>query len=256
MPKIKTYHRPISVGDVLHLLARSDVNSVVVAGGTYINAHLPEGVEEVVDLQAVGLDQVSSAEGRLTLGAMVRLQTIVENEQAPALLREAAHRAGPNTFRNEATVGGTIVRADWESELMAALLIFEAEVEIQLAASANDGSVTRTIPLSDFQADISVALNGGLITAVSLATTGKTASERVARTPADSPIVSALARFTESGQVRLALCGVAHTPILVDPKPDQLTASLNPPSDFRGSCEYRRQMAITLSRRVIASVQT
>ena len=61
------------------------------------------------------------------------------------------------------------------------------------------------------------------------------------------PIVAAAARATNDG-TRVALCGIARTPELVDV--DNLDR-LEPPGDFRGSSEYRRHLAIVLSTRVI-----
>lgn len=249
MAQLKGYHRAASVEEALQLLARPHITTQIVAGGTAINPRRDDSVEEVVDLQAVGLDDIEHSGNRLTLGAMVRLQSIVDNPQVPALIRDMARREGPNTFRNQGTIGGVIVHAAPESELLASLLVHEAEVEIRSA------SETRRLPLADVLANVSAVVNGGLVTAVSLVPTGVGAGERVVRTPADKPIVAAVARQDRQGRLRLALCGVASTPILVDPEPNQLKARLNPPGDFRGSTEYRRQMAVTLSRRVIAALQ-
>jgi CO/xanthine dehydrogenase FAD-binding subunit len=69
----------------------------------------------------------------------------------------------------------------------------------------------------------------------------------------DSPIVAALARRSADGSIQLALCGVANVPVLVDPASD-IKAAINPPADFRGSAEYRRQMAAIVSRRVLAEL--
>lgn len=248
MPNIKAYHRPANLDEALRLLSRSGVNTAVVGGGTYITAHMDEMVDEVVDLQALGLSEISSGGDRLTLEAMVRLQAIVEDSQAPALLREAAHREGSNTFRHAATIGGVIVGASKESELLAALLVLEAEVQIQSSRG------TKRVALSDFLRDVTSALEGGLVTAVSLATVGKTASARVGRTPADQPIVAAAARLAPSGTLYLALCGVGATPVLVDP--NNVKNAINPPGDFRGSSAYRRQVAATLAQRVINDVNS
>ncbi len=243
MPQLKAYHRPASVDEALELLLRSGVNSAVVGGGTYLTAHLADTVEEIVDLQAVdGLDKISYTGQGLILGAMVRLQTIVDDERGPALLREAAKREGPNTLRHAATVGGIVVSPDKKSELLAALLVFEAEVQVQL----NGGS--KNIPLANFLRDVPTALGGGLVVSISLASMGRTASARVARTPVDRPIVAALARLDNDGQIRLALCGVDNVPVLM--APDNVKAGVSPARDFRGSREYRRQMAATLARRV------
>ncbi len=246
MSQLKAYHRPKSVSEALRLLARPGVNTAVVAGGVHIVAHMSEMVDEVVDLQAVGLTEVNYTGKGLTLGAMVRLQTVVDDSRTPPLLREAARREGPNTSRNASTFGGVVVGAHKDSELLAALIVFEAEVRVETIGG------TKNIPLTDFLLDVPAALSGGLVTSVSLATMGKTASARVGRTPADTPIVAAAARLTDNGQVRLALCGVANTPVLVDP--DNVKAAVNPTGDFRGSPEYRRQMAATLAKRVISDV--
>jgi CO/xanthine dehydrogenase FAD-binding subunit len=243
MPQLKAYHRPGSVAEALQLLARPGINTAVIGGGAYITPRLSESIDEVVDLQAVGLDDVSYAGQRLTLDAMVHLQTIVEDEQAPVLLRESARREGPNTLRNMATIGGVVASPDADSELLAALLVFEAEVKVQTMSSLKD------IPLADFLDDAPAALGGGLVISVSLSTGGKTASDRVGRTPADQPIVAAVARMNEQAKILLALCGVAHTPVLVDP--NSVKAAVNPSGDFRGSGEYRRQMAAVLAKRVI-----
>jgi CO/xanthine dehydrogenase FAD-binding subunit len=246
MPQLKEYHRPASVAEALQLLARPGVQTAIIGGGTRIVAQLDESIDEVVDLQAAGLDAVEYTTGGLRLGAMVCLQRIVEDGQAPALLREAARREGPNTFRHAATIGGTVAQPDPSSELLAALLVFEAEVEIERATGE-----AKKLLLSEFLADVPAHLAGGIITAVRLATTGQTASDRVGRTPADQPIVAAAARRTEQGKVYLALAGVGPVPVLVEP--DQV-AGLSPAGDFRGSGEYRRQMAVILANRVMNEV--
>lgn len=239
------YHRPHSLEDALQLVSREGRNTAILAGGTQLNANLA-GIDEIVDLQAVGLDQVSHGDNRLSLGAMVRLQTIVDDEDAPPLLRVMARREGPNTFRHASTIGGSIVAANPESELLAALLVYNAEVTIRSAGSGH------TMSLADFYSDVAGHLRGSILTGVALETEGPTAHARVARTPMDSPIVAAVARLQANGNALLALCGVAHTPILAGP--DDIT-TLRPPADFRGSSDYRQEMARVLAKRVLSELQ-
>ena len=242
MSKLKGYHRPESVEDALQLLHRSGVHTAVLAGGTSLIAPLPDDVDEVVDLQAAGLTQISHTSKQMTLGAMVTLQTIVEDQDAPDLLRRMAHREGPNTFRNVATIGGVVAGADPESELLAALLVLDTAVSIQTRTG------TRTVALPDLLADAVGTLAGGLIMAVTLQKVHQTAHARVARTPQDKPIIAAIAAKPDGGEAQLALCGVAKTAVLVNP--DALN-TLDPPGDFRGSAAYRKQMATILTRRVL-----
>lgn len=244
MPQIKAYHRPATVADALRLLARPGVSSVPLAGGTSLVPRLNESVEEVIDLKAIGLADIAPAPLGLTLGATTTLQDLAENKQIPPLLREMIYREGPNTFRNAGTVAGAILSPSHESEFVAALLVFEAVVSVETLAGS------KTVPLAELLKNIPAALAGGLITAVTIAAAGPTASARVARTPADQPIVAAIARRCADGSLKLALCGVAATPVLVDASAD-IKAAVNPPADFRGSTEYRRQMAATLARRVL-----
>ena len=245
MPQLKAYHRPETVADVLKLLYREDVRTKILAGGTHLVPNLAADVDEVVDLQAAGLDQIKREGGRLILGATVRLQSIVADEALPPLLRETARRAGPNTFRNQETIGGVIVTAAAESEFLAALLVHRATVTVE----TREG--TRTLPLAEFLADVAAELQGGLLTGVSVDTGGETAHARVARTPEDSPIVAALARHA-GPDTYLALCGVGPTPLLVDR--DELD-TLEPPADFRGSSQYRKEMALVLVERVLKNIR-
>ena len=86
-----------------------------------------------------------------------------------------------------------------------------------------------------------------MITSVAIQADGETAADRVARTPADKPIVAVIGRKTGSN-ILLAACGVAdRRSCLID-----ADTEVNPPGDFRGSAEYRRQMLTILSARVMS----
>lgn len=249
MPQIKVYyHRPTTIDQALQLLNRAGVNTALLAGGTHAVPQLGNQVDEVVDLQAVGLTGITTGAQTLTFGAMVTLQMLVENPLTPDLLREAARREGANTIRNAATLGGVVAAPDRDSELLAALLVCEAQITVH-----NQNGQT-VVSLETLLRDVPAALGGGIIIAISVATGGQTAADRVARTPADRPIVAALARKSPAGKLWLALCGVSNVPVLADPNAD-VKAAINPAGDFRGSAEYRRQMAATLARRVIAAVK-
>ncbi len=248
MSTLVAYHRPESVEAALQLLARDGVQVVAVAGGTHAVAELAaRGVEEVVDLQALNLGAIEAGKIDVTLGATATLQALAEHERLPAIVREAAYREGPNTLRHAATLGGTIARGESTSELLAALLIHEAEVDVASATG------TQRLPLADLLRERPAVLSGGLITAVGFGLAGGAcATARVARTPADAPIVAAAARRTPDDRTLLALCGVAATPALVDPT--NVDGSIDPPGDFRGSSSYRREMAQILANRVLAEV--
>ncbi len=234
MPLAAAYHRPGTVDEALALLA--DAKRVPLAGGTVLNASRDASQIELVDLQALGLDQITMAGDRLAIGATATLGSLAESDDVPRWIRELARAEQPSTLRTLATVGGTIAAPTPDSVLIAALLVSDAQVDLAGADSRPLGAL-----LSDG------VPNGAIITSISIAVDGDGASACTGRTPADVPIVSAVARSSATGMV-MALTGVAATPVLV--APTDPTAGLEPSGDFRGSAEYRSELARVLASRV------
>lgn len=267
------YYRPQTLEEALALLARPD--RVALAGGTTLLAGDVDGA--VVDLQDLGLNQVKLAGGRLVVGAMARLAEVAAYLEAngqsgdpAALLTLAIRQAGPNTFRNAATLGGVIGGRPADSELLAALLVLEAELTLQRA-----GVEPVTVALAEYLSAEERPV--GLITEIGLRwQEGQGASERVARTPADYPIVAVTGWRPAGGTIRLAATGVSERPVRLGVVEDVLGGTLGNsgssgelneavierasgaardncvhPGDFRGDAAYRAEMAAVLTRRVL-----
>ncbi|MGB5566589.1 MAG: FAD binding domain-containing protein [Acidimicrobiia bacterium] len=242
MQMITHYHRPPTLDDAIALVARPD--AAVLAGGTSVNAAPDRAASTAVDLQALDLDGIDVDGDGVRIGATTRLQDLVESGLIPTVLRDLARREAPSTIRAMATVGGTIGNADPESELLAGLLAFGARVTLARAGSPTEHS------LDDVLSDKGL-LNGSIITAVTVPTSGEAAADRVARTPMDRPIVMAVA-YHDGDITRLAMTGVASVPVVVDP--DHID-DLTPPPDFRGTAAYRVDLAEVLAARVLAAVE-
>jgi CO/xanthine dehydrogenase FAD-binding subunit len=234
MHQLAGYHRPTSVAEAVRLLTAP--HRMALAGGTTIRHNGGAEPMELVDLQALGLDGIEPTSGRLRLGATTTLQAVADGEAVPDLIRQTARAEQPSATRTLATVGGTIGAAENDRLLLAALLVHDASVEL-----ADGREETLEAVLHDG------VRGGNLIVGVTVAPGGATAMAATGRTPADRPIVAALARNHAEG-IRLALCGVAPTPELVDPTRFD---RLEPPGDFRGSPNYRRHLAQVLTSRVL-----
>ncbi|MFQ5556740.1 MAG: FAD binding domain-containing protein [Acidimicrobiales bacterium] len=239
MPSPLAYHRPGSLDEASTLLAGP--NRRAVGGGTIVvpEARAAGGGVELVDLQNLALDRIEDDDGRVRIGAMVRLGDLASHRRVPELLCELARRELPSALRNQATVGGVVALAGTESVLLAGLLVHDTRVSLHGHPD---------IALADLVAD---GTGARLITAVSVDPDGSGVVAATGRTPADVPIVAAVARATADRRW-LALTGVAATPVLVDPGAP--TAGLDPPGDFRGSPEYRLHLAQVLSTRVLAEL--
>lgn len=235
MTKVSAYWRPDSTDFAFELLERP--NAIVLGGGTALIARPPGEAVEVVDLQALHLNGIEPLTGgAVRIGATATYHQLAGNPAVPAVVREAARHEQPSTLRAQATVGGCIATGDWESELLAALLVHDAVVHLGSRTALAERS------LEDVLADLPLAA-GTIITGVTIDTTGVAALARAARTRADRPIVAAVVRVAGSLR-RAALTGVATTPILVD-----TADGLDPPGDFRGAADYRRALARTLLAR-------
>ncbi len=262
MPKSPTaFYQPQTMPEALQLLAKSDM--LPLGGGTKLLTGDVPGA--VVDLQHLGLAQITHTDERLTIGATAPLAAIyaalAEDAEEPtpaALLRQAIYQAGPNTYRNAATLGGTIASRLPDSELLAALLVLEATLMLH---SPDLGEM----PLADYLEAEERPF--GLISAISIPwETGQGASERVARTPRDYPIVSVTCWQPKDGAVRLAATGLAERPLRLTAAEAKLANGLTPdaiaqaaqaaqdavthPGDFRGDAAYRAEMAAVLTARV------
>jgi CO/xanthine dehydrogenase FAD-binding subunit len=228
------------MGEALAALTTPGTQRVILAGGTVVNATSGTDPVEVVDLQELGLGGISEEDDRLRIGATTTLQELADDPSTPRTLAMLALREVPSTLRTLATIGGLVVHGDPESELLAALLAHGAIVTVV------DGEGTAERHLTDV---LATGPGAGIISAVIIEIDGVTASARTGRTPGDRPIVAAVARKADDGSIRLALCGVASTPVLVDD-----TSVLEPPADFRGSAEYRSHLASILAERVKGKV--
>ena len=241
MAQVSGYRRPASLEEALVLLERP--GTVVLGGGTKVNAEPTAEPIAVVDLQALGLHDIDRVDGdTLRIGATVTLQQLVDCGDMPAVVREAAQREEPSTLRAQATIGGSIVAADPESELLATLLVHDAVVSLVGAAGREELTLEALLAELPFPA-------GRIVTGVVIDATGRSFVARAGRTRADRAIVAAAVRIRPDGEQRIALSGVAQTPIVIGAADE-----LEPPGDFRGSSEYRRALAEVLVARALEAL--
>lgn len=269
MPKKPgAYHRPENMSEALQLLNRPD--SVPLAGGTKLLAdEAGVAVDHVVDLQALGLNQIESEQDLLAVGATCTLADFAAtlareypSDAASLFLQEVIQREGPNTYRNSATIGGSIAARLPDSELLAALLVLDARLSFASLSTAEEISLEAYLGAAEQEP--------GLIAKVKIPwADGQGVTERVARTPADYPIVSVVAWRPSGGPICLAATGVGPRPVRLSAAEANVSAELSEesiaaaasaaaaidhPGDFRGDAAYRAEMASILTGRVLQAL--
>lgn len=247
------YHRPDTIEQAMELLNRRSVKTLPLAGGTVLNQPTQDAFE-VVDLQSLSLDHLERAGRTLRVGAMVRLQVLLEASETMVGLKEVVRLEAPINLRQAATIGGTVAAGDGRSPLLAALLAMDARLEIRQAENP-----VAQVDMGDWL-PVRGSRRGELITAVSLPTNVELGYQFVARTPADLPIIGVAVAQWLSGRTRLTVCGWGATPILAmdGPEPGGAgSAARNAASgsgDAWASSEYRQEMAEVLAGRALHSI--
>ena len=249
---ITTYHRPKTLDEALTFLVQP--NRVPLGGGTLLSRPQSDPVE-VVDLQSIGLDSIKKSGNNLEIGATVTLQGLLQSEHCPDPLKSALKLEAPLNLRNAATVAGTLVSCDGRSTFAAVMLALDAKIEQMMLA--NSKTETRLSNIGEF-----LPLRPhGLITSMTIPLNVKLAFDYVSRTPADKPIVCAALVQWNSGRTRLTLGGYGKSPTLAmdGTEPEGIEAAARnafyEAADEWASAEYRMDVAATLAKRCLESVQ-
>lgn len=248
---ITIYHRPQTLEQGIALISRSTPKTLPLGGGTFLSHRQPESIE-VVDLQALGLNQIRKTGNNLEIGATVTIQQLIESADFPSALRPALKIEAPLNIRNAATVAGMAVMSDGRSTFTTAMLALDAKFHIQ--PEDQEISIGNLLPLRG------TLLRGKLITAIVIPTNVKIAFEYISRTPSDKPIVCTTLVRWSSGRTRLSLGGYGKMPILAmdgtesDNLEDAALSAFYQAGDNWASTEYRQDVAKTLANRCLTKI--
>lgn len=274
--RMQAYERPDDLVEALRLLTRPGYRPL--AGGTAAVGPVDTETAGLVDLSGLGLRYSRMEPEGLVLGAMTTLDAMLRLPDlllaGGGVLRQAVERTGPPTLLARATLGGSLARPDFAPDLVTALIALGAHVRLARLDSASGpgggGVVHEDRDLEDFLAWPKAGL---LIEAVRVPIRSVlTGYARVARTPRDLPTVAVVVALEQHEgfvqHVRIAACGLAAQPgrlpgaeevlegaapieALVEQAAEAASAAVTPPSDLRGSAEYRRHLAGVLTRRAV-----
>jgi len=267
--ELTEYHQPTTLDEALKLLRRTSVTTVPLAGGTSLVSEAAHDVQAVVDLNALGLSFIKTSEvsedfGSLTIGATTKLQSLVDHEAvrayADGMLVTAILDSASRHVREAASLAGSIVAAPGNSPLFTALSALDARLIVRAARGTREEEVA--LPYWAPQPRSLIVR----IALPALAESAHAAYEKVARTPADLPIVCVAARATvdqdQLRDIRLALGGAGEKPIVITQPAGSIEelaqlamATVTPADDYFASADYRRDMIGVLTKRVLSNLK-
>lgn len=209
-----------------------------------------------------------------SIDADAPLQSVLDSPECPPLLRRMLTGAISWQTRNEKPVRRALTSPRVAPQWVAALLALGATVTVEGDAGPTDAPVEALLQrrVKGKVSALHVRVGEGFPSVSGGLGGVNWAEARVARTPADEPIVVAVA-MVETGegvvrQARVALTGVWPEPVRLAEATAQLIGGpldeeciravaeavekeVAPKGDFRGSEEYRRAMAGVLTRRAL-----
>ncbi len=273
------YHAPTSLEEALSLLDQYGEDARPIAGGTAMVNLLKQNLvyaDHLVGLSKVpGLRGITRSNGDLRIGALTKHRDVersAEVAEAAPLLQEAYSRVATVRIRNMATVGGGLTHADPAQDPPPALMALGARVVL-----ASSGG-TRELPVEDLFVDYyeTALAPGELLTEVIVPAQPQGARavylKFLPRTEDDyaTVAVAVLAKVADGvcAGVRVALGAVAPTPVrataveaALEGQPvtadairsaaEAVAEQVDPLTDFRGSSEYKRDMAVVFTRRAL-----
>jgi CO/xanthine dehydrogenase FAD-binding subunit len=251
---ITAYHRPQSLEEALKLLARPQVRTLPLGGGTQIDRKLQVPFE-VVDVQSLGMEQVQLSRELVQAGAAVRLQALLAHPELPDGLCLALELEASYNLRQVRTIAGALLAADGRSPLATTMLALDASLRVErLDSSPEQTSLGALLALQPPR------LQGGLATRVEFPRTPRVIYDYVARTPADLPIVCVAAARWPSGRTRLAVGGFGSAPRLAMDGPEEsgweaaVRNACASSTDQWASAEYRQEAAAILAGRCVQAL--
>jgi len=257
--ELTEYHKPATLDEALKLLRRTRIKTVPLAGGTSLVPEAARDVQAVVDLNALDLSFVRQ-EPDLQIGATTKLQTLADHEAvrayAAGVLVKAILDSASRHVREAASLAGSIVAAPGNSPLFTMLLALEARLIVRAARGTREEEIALPYwtpqPRSLILRVVLPALPSHI----------PAAYKKVARTPADLPIVCVAARAAVEDRqlrdIRLALGGVAEKPIVITRSAGSVedlaqlaVSTVTPPDDYFATAGYRREMIGVLVKRTL-----
>ncbi len=266
MLSVKEYLKPRTLREAWDMA--NEAKSLYVSGGLMVAQLKNVNLERLIDLKSLGLNDIVEEDGYVKIGANVKLSSFMNEEKLSKLyggfFPKFMKDVGSTQIRNMATVGGSIAfRLGW-SDVITAMMILKAEVEIF------DGNLKR-IPVDEY---LSMKRGKEIVTSVFLPISHrKIAFEKFSKSTFDIAVLNVGVSFElEDDKVRNAVVSVGSRPMrstrakeveeflefkdlsALEEAAEMLTKTIKVGTDIRASADYRKVLMVSLFKKCVRRI--
>lgn len=124
------FFKPLTIEEAI-TLKEEHPGSLYLGGGSELNNPASRFVSDVyISLEALNLKACVKGNHTTILGGSTTFQELIDWDECPAVLREAAQFLSSRNVRNQATLGGNIAAHLPDSYMLPILMVLEADLEL------------------------------------------------------------------------------------------------------------------------------
>ena len=251
---IQQFFNPQTMAEAVKLKEKYKHEAVFMAGGTDVNCRDSKyEIETVIGIEGLKLNEISKTHGKISIGAGVTIQELIDSPKIPDQLTMAAGHFVNRNIRNIATIGGNIASNKSASTLLPILIALDAELKI--------GGSAAPVPLYTYVTrEMTRLIEGIMISSENLSK--KYGIRKFSRTANDISIITAAVTFDiqneKVSRVRVAVGGVSKHVVRLTmlenklegnnlPAPreieDVVENIVTPVKDIRGGVQFKKYLA-------------
>ena len=251
---IQEFFKPQTIAEAVKIKEKFKEDAVFMAGGTDVNCRdSAYEIEKVIGIEQLKLNKISKTQKKLSIGAGVTIQELIDSPKIPEQLKTAAGHFVNRNIRNMATIGGNIASNHSTANLLPILVALDAELKI--------GGSIEMVPVYEYVSQGMSRLIEGIMTS-SKSLAKKYGLRKFSHTANDVSIITVAVTFNIQNEklsdVRVAVGGVSKHVVRLTELENELESNtlpatreiedtvkkiVAPVEDIRGGIDFKKYVA-------------
>lgn len=260
LSNLKNYYRPESIKEALTLINDENDKNIIIGGGSFLAFSNDPSIDGLVDIEKLGFDKLKLETNTIKIGSRVSIRVMQKSNLLKKYFSGSINFCASKYFtslqRNQATIGGILYSSFSNTEIIMMLLGLDTEVIYENLEGEKRIDINKLLKSSPQN-----TLRYSIIKAIEIKIKNLNVYlQRIAKTETDIPIISTmLIDDYDSGIKKILFSCVNHLPVIYIFKNNEsheqilnrIKNEFKPISDIRASIEYRKEMAIILTKKLL-----